>query len=242
VKRARAGKVALAIAWAAGAVVALAPARARAADAREGAGAGAGAPSARGEALASAQTPQERPGLRLGVRSGYALPAGKPFGGAGALSDTIAGQISAGVDVGWRFDGHVYAGLTGALGVVVPRGCPPGERCSGTDVRVGGMLAWRFSPAARFDPWVGVGAGYEILSTTQTIGSREETVTARGVELASVQLGFDVVAARSLRLGPFVGASLARYRTVTIGSMTTNDFDATSHGWLAAGMRGAWDP
>ncbi len=190
------------------------------------------------------ETEAEQPstsGLRLGLRSGVALPLGTAFSGSGALSDTITGYVPLRLDIGYRFARHFYLGVDGQLAAIVPASCTSGFTCSGTDTRVGVMVAYRFAPSARFDPYVGVGTGYEILSTSRSVGSASVGISARGFELVDLELGGDVRVGRAWRVGPVLSGSVARFTSVAVNGITSTDYATTTHAWAMLGLRGAFD-
>jgi hypothetical protein len=188
-------------------------------------------------------TSEEPPpsGMRVALRSGFAVPIGVPFTGGGTLSDTIAGQVPLRVDIGFRIQRHFYIGGMGQLGMVLPRHCPSGASCSGTDGRVAAMAAWHFLPELRLDPWIGVGMGFEILTISRSVDGAAVDIAMRGVELLNAEVGADLRAARGLRMGPVLSTSVGRFTSITVNGTSTRDFDAAVHGWLMLGLRGAFD-
>lgn len=188
--------------------------------------------------------PGEQPsdsGLRFGLRTGVALPFGSAFTGSGALSDTVTGYVPVRIDVGYRFARHFYVGIDGQLAAIVPAGCTTGFTCSGTDTRVGVMIAYHFAPSSAFDPHVGVGTGYEILHTSRSIDSAAVAITARGFEMLDLELGADVRPARAWRIGPVLSGSMGRFTSVAVNGNPSTDYETAMHGWAMLGIRGAFD-
>ncbi len=179
-------------------------------------------------------------GLRLGLGTGLALPRGSAFLGSGELAENMTGIVPLRIDVGYRF-GHVYVGGVARLGAVLPKDCPADERCSGSDVRLGIMAAWHFLPLASIDPWVGVGAGYEILSLQRESRRRSVDFTARGFELVDFQGGVDVRPLPGLRVGPIVTGSVGQFDSVSINGVSTRDFKPGFHSWFTFGARASYD-
>jgi hypothetical protein len=180
-------------------------------------------------------------GVRLGIRSGYAVPGGAAFNGSGALADTISGYSPLRFDLGVRLARHFYAGALVQRGIVVPAACPGEMLCSGSNTRFGVMVGVHVLPSAVLDPWIGVGVGYEILSVTRSVGSSRLDLTARGVELLDLELGVDLRPAARVRIGPVLSTSLGRYTSVVLNGTTTRDFNTVLHGWAMIGLRGAYD-
>jgi hypothetical protein len=180
-------------------------------------------------------------GLSLALRTGVAMPVGEMFVSSGALSSTVTGYVPLRLDVGLRYRRHLYVGVAAQLARVVPAGCPSGGICSGSDARVGAMIAYHLLPTRTIDPWLGVGVGFERLNVSRALGDASVDVTARGLELLDVELGADVRATRALRLGPVLSTSIGRYATVTVNEVTTRDFQPALHAWVMLGLRGALD-
>jgi hypothetical protein len=180
-------------------------------------------------------------GMRVALRSGFAVPIGDAFDASGSLSDTIEGYVPMRLDIGYRVQRHFYVGAVGQLGMIVPKNCPSGGSCSGTDFRIGVMAAYHFLPARRLDPWLGLGMGFEILNVSRDLGTSSVDVSMRGIELVSAELGADLRAAGGLRLGPVVSTSIGRFTSITVNDTSTGDFDASVHAWVMVGLRGALD-
>ncbi len=180
-------------------------------------------------------------GLRVGLRAGVALPFGSAFTGSGALSDTITGYVPLRIDVGYRFARHFYVGVDGQLAAIVPAGCASGFTCSGTNTRIGVMVAYHFAPGGTFDPHVGVGTGYEVLHTSRAIDGAAVDITARGLELLDLEAGGDVRLGRAWRIGPVLSGSLGRFTSVAVNGTPSTDYATALHAWAMLGIRGAFD-
>jgi len=104
--------------------------------------------------------------------------------------------------------------------------------CSnGSDLQVGGEGRFYLRPDQVDDPWVGVGAGYE-LAQSESGGNSGWTVDLRGgVDLKAV-------ASDAAAIGPFLSVSFGEY---------TREFGGASlqpqlHEWFTVGVRVVWDP
>jgi len=180
-------------------------------------------------------------GPRIALRTGVAVPFGSAYTASGALSDTITGYVPIRLDVGYRIARHLYIGADVQLATILPNACPSGGSCTGSDVRFGAMVAYHLLPGAILDPWIGLGMGYERLNVSRTVDGSTGEVSARGLELADIDIGLDVRPTRSFRLGPVLSSSFTRFTRVAINGVATTDFDPAVHAWVLLGFRGAFD-
>ncbi len=89
-----------------------------------------------------------------------------------------------------------------------------------------------FDALGSVTPWIGLGAGYEILD----VGG----FSLRGFEFATLQGGGEFHPSPGFGVGPFVGFSFGEFTTASDGS---NDQDVPNpgvHGWLELGLRLDW--
>jgi outer membrane protein W len=208
--------------------------------------------------LAAAQQPERAGGrgaIQLGLRLGY----GAPFGTTGRtatdaadddLARSIKGQIPIGIDAGYLVTPNVYLGLLfqygfGFIGSAGTPSCDqPGVSCSTSDIQLGIDAHFHLNPTASFDPWIGLGVGYEWLGLSVSSGGQSASLTAGGFEYVNVQLGGDISVAPDLAIGPFVSFSGGEYRNVSVDSGTTSmSQDVTNksfHEWLLFGVRGVY--
>jgi hypothetical protein len=190
--------------------------------------------------------------LRLGV--------GFPLGHEGQtpgdltndkLSSDLKAIIPIAIDAGYRISPNVYVGLLFQYGFGIVNsdsttGCSgTGVSCSGSDLRLGADLHFHFAPGQSFDPWLGVGAGYEWLFLDATAAGLDVSGTASGFEFGNVQLGGDIPIAPSFAIGPFASFSFGEYSNVSTSQGGTSlDMTITSksfHEWLEFGVRGVYD-
>lgn len=215
-------------------------------------------------------TEPDRPptGLQLGARVGYGLGSGEVYRGFG-VSEGSDGFIPIVVDVGARVTPELYVGAYGGYAHVFPRtnatSCPAGFDCRITDWRFGLQVDWHVRPRRWFDPYVGLGAGYEILHNSVTGPTSVPTaagpvpatadagVTDRGFEFAALTLGADFRIARVLAVGPFVSMSIGEFGTRTgsttvrvqgteVASTAAAEVEHRPHELYLFGVRGTVNP
>src|SRR5882724_7055219 len=96
------------------------------------------------------------------------------------------------VAVGYRTSTHVYLGLTGQIALASRTDCTAANGpCSAKDYRIGGTFQYHFSPLRGFDPWFGLGLGYEILHLNGFVGDTGGHLTRTGLTIFDAQLGGD---------------------------------------------------
>ena len=196
--------------------------------------------------------------VELGARAGVALPLGSvdahPTLGGGVANDplheTAAFTVPLWFDAGVRFARRWYTGAfvsiaPGSLGPALGDGCnSSGIDCSVLDLRAGVDVHYHLRPGRTWDPWVGVGVGYEWLTVHayQPTGSYDEKLEAKGWEFANLQAGLDCHLAARLGVGPFVALTVAEYSSESDTS-GLRGFDGARalHGWFVLGVRAAVD-
>jgi len=172
------------------------------------------------------------------------------------------------VDFGLRVMPELYVGAFGQFAPVFVKtnavNCPDGFSCSAQDWRAGLEIDLHVAPRTRLDPYIGLGAGYEVLHTAVSGASsvplptgavapgRVDTdVTDRGWEYASLTLGFDYRVTDFFGIGPFASATLGAFDThngvtdVTVrGSVASNSVADVTHGaheLFMVGLRGTFN-
>jgi len=188
--------------------------------------------------------------LSFGARLGYAIPLGS-LDGAASLSDTLTGHVPIWLDAGYLFIPQLYAGLyfEYGVGLVSSKTCVSG--CSSNVVRIGIDAQYRILPESSFDPWVGIGLGYEILNgsaigTTGVTAGRQEGIAFNGFEFVNLQAGLDYKPLANLGIGPFLAFSVAEYTNVgeSLDGVSVPGTTITStavHEWIYLGVRGEYD-
>jgi opacity protein-like surface antigen len=209
----------------------------------------------------SPPSPQQPPSsgggaIEFGARVGFGVPLGSEGRTAGDtasnnLSDDLSAVLPLWLDVGYRINPNVYVGafFQYAFGFINndqnPMCSQSGVSCSASDIRLGANVHYHFSPGQPFDPWFGLGVGYEWLKLGVSATGNSADVTAGAIEFANLQLGGDFMVSPTFSCGPFVSFSLGQYQSIKVsgGGMSINmDItDKAMHEWLLFGFKGAFD-
>jgi hypothetical protein len=120
------------------------------------------------------------------------------------VSSGSGGELGVGTDlgIGWRIDRHWMVGGYGS-GAVYPSGF--GNTSLGA--AAGLQANYHFDFSTR--PWLGLGAGWR----GYWQGTERGRTGYMGLDLARVQLGFDLPISRSFTLSPVLGATLTTFLT-----------------------------
>jgi hypothetical protein len=216
-------------------------------------------------ALSAPARADSEPGrLRLGLRSGFAVPYGRFADvrtlatfrdtNAHALSDDIHGAIPIWLDAGYQLTPRLMLGGYAVLGLVLPKvapatnplsgGCPENFDCSGLGWRLGVQAEYRFL-ARSLQPWLALGLGYEwVHSHIQGRQLNFELASWHsGPEFLHLQGGADFQLSPSLGLGPFVALTAMQYTSCSLELLGRSQpcqlDDKAWHGWISFGARGA---
>ena len=174
-------------------------------------------------------------GFAVGIRGALALPTGGLTADQ-TLSDSMAGQLPIWLEAGYWFTRNIYAGAyyQYAFGL---NNCLAGATCTSHGMRFGIEAIYNLAPAATFQPWGGLGFGYETLSRVR---SGDDT-TAKGFELLNLQLGLDYAASKSFTIGPFASYQLfGKYTSFTSGGVSNDYSNTTGHSWLQVGLKAGY--
>jgi outer membrane protein W len=221
-----------------------------------------------------ARADAEAKGIEIGLRTGYMVPLGdinaagnQGYGGIIInlpeikLSDEVTGGVPFWIDAGYRVTPNIFVGgfleyailfpasqatAAGPGGVAVTVGCPSGASCSAHTFIYGLQGHYHFLPDGPFDPWVGVGIGYESLSGNSSLNGRSTDLGVTGWQFLNLQVGGDYKAMPNLGLGPFLAFSVGKFgsqsTTPAGGATTTVELQNTAlHEWLTIGVRGVYD-
>jgi hypothetical protein len=175
-----------------------------------------------------AAEPVDPDGLDLGFRLGFAFPIGSINEVSSDLSSSFNGLVPITLEGGRRFDRLYTVGPFLQYGRALVKG---GGTTS--DYIFGLQGIYRIDVSGSVTPWIGLGAGYEILG----IGSG---FSLRGFEFATVQAGGQFHPSPGFGFGPFASFSFGEFTTASDGS---NDQDLPNpgvHGWLELGLRLDW--
>jgi outer membrane protein len=197
-------------------------------------------------------------GFEAGMRLGYAMPMGQVTGAGTnpALSNLYSGMMPIWFDVGVRASPHFYIGgyfqygvafvgpLSGSPTALDP--CAGGTSCSGS-VLAGGLDArYHAQPDQSFDPWVGLGIGYEVANLSMSQGGSSAGMSLSGFQLVNLSVGGDVRTSRNFAFGPYAMLSVGEYSgcgfsdaAASLGSCTVPQ--TALHEWFSFGVRAAFD-
>jgi hypothetical protein len=233
-----------------------------------------GAPDPYGQgAAAPAPAPPPPPSVpgapwmafEFGARLAFGLPFGSLIGGNGFdLDHTVSNMVvPLWLDAGFRLASNWYVGtyfsygLTSLADQFANGVCKTqGVGCSSNDVRLGIDAAYHILPDGRFDPWFGVGFGYEWLSLTLTADAAASTSGTpikqsegvAGWEYVNFQTGLDFrLLNGALGVGPFLTVALDQYNHQSISSDSNGGTTGQSitnqalHEWFLFGAKGDYD-
>lgn len=201
------------------------------------------------------EPPPARRGFQLALRTGIALPVGS-VSPTTKMSDALGVQVPLIVDLGAKVIPNLWVGgfLGIAVGGVVGRTeqvCTQvGVNCTGVGFRGGIMGQWSFRPKELVNPWVGLGFGYELATSSGSNDPNSVSNSIHGFELVHVLGGVDFRLQDLFGVGPFFDAALGRYdyakQEVNAGGAVTDNGgslpDKSFHGWLIFGVRAVMFP
>jgi hypothetical protein len=209
----------------------------------------------------SAERPylKAREGLQMAFSTGLRFPMGDA---SGAPGDTLAARYSFQLplvfDIGSKVTPNVhvggYAGFAfGAEGNAdsVEDYCDDDDgdlandiSCSVYAYKVGAQAQYHFAPSARYNPWLGYGAGVELVSQSLNDSTKhfEERTLSTALTLGKFDLGVDFRSRSGMGMGLYSEASVGRFvhsRTEINGEATYvgKVADPAWHVWLGAGVR-----
>jgi hypothetical protein len=213
-------------------------------------------------ALEPGRQPEQESGFTASLRAGYGIPLGTfattNTGTSGSLSDEFTGQIPFWLDLGYRFNRNFILGAYLQLGYpflndngpgLVGREChiPGATSCNGNaSVHLGLEFIYVFARDVDWQPWAGIGSGYEWTSYTVKDGQGgEANVTYSGWEFLNLQVGANYKVTRKFGFGPYVAFGLGQYGSVDVSSgdqsQSIDIAQKEVHEWLQFGLQGAFD-
>jgi hypothetical protein len=199
--------------------------------------------------------------LKLGARLGLAFPAGYVYDdrsvGGGVveegvpLGDVAGSMLPIWLEGGYMVTPNILVGLYFQYGIVfvADDSCPPTTDCSGSDVRFGVQGQYHLKPNQKYDPWFGLGIGYEWFSYDASSDAGEASDTFSGFEFLNLQGGLEVNVANHIHVGPFMSISLGNYTKYsadrdfagsTLGSGSGSVPESAMHSWIMIGAKGSY--
>jgi hypothetical protein len=180
----------------------------------------------------------DQPGVDLAVRLGYAIPIGDVAQNS-AFSDVLSGAVPLVLEAAFRATPNVSVGALFEYAIAQTKNCDPGSSCSASVIRAGIEGIYNLRLGTVFDPWVGLGAGYEWLRFSET-GATAGSGNFHGFEFVTLQAGGDFRVAPQFALGPFVSFSVAEYSSASINGASEDIQNTAVHEWLQFGVRGTF--
>ncbi|MCA1827415.1 MAG: hypothetical protein ABR567_03560 [Myxococcales bacterium] len=171
-------------------------------------------------------------GFGFGVRGAWAFARGD-ITPAEPLGNSEAGQLPLWVEAGYWFNRSLFAGAYYQYALGFPHCLDGSTTCSSSGMRFGIEVLYNFMPDASLQPWVGLGAGYEIFNR-----SRFGDETYKGFELLNLQIGLDFPVGKAFTLGPFASYQLlGKYGSFSASGVSNDIADSTGHSWLQVGLK-----
>lgn len=200
--------------------------------------------------------PKARTGFQLALRTGVSIPLGKVQEGED-VSDAFSPQVPLIVDIGGKIIPQLFLGaylgiaFGGAAGQFSDACDRANLSCVAVGFRIGAQIQYHILPAAKLNPWIGYGIGYEAVALA---GSRDDnnkfSAALGGVEYAHLMAGLDFRVSRGFGIGPFADFAIGEYskstiETTTNGQTTKQDGDLANtalHQWLTLGAKFTFFP
>jgi hypothetical protein len=175
--------------------------------------------------------------LEIAIGTGFVHGHGPAAGGMMPEVQDLAGSGAAvRGELGWRIDARWLVGAYCEADAFAG-GDAGTDRASGGAAGVQGQF--HVSPAARVDPWVGVGAGWRVLAVEHDAG----THVLQGLDLARLQVGLDYRVSPRLAVAPSVGVAFTEYLSEKVpGASSFRDLEDRKVGaYVFAGVSGRVD-
>jgi hypothetical protein len=183
----------------------------------------------------------------FGLRLGVGFPAGRISDeGDPRLSDLIDHEIPIWLEMGYRFTPFLWSTIQGEISPAsVSNTYCGGASCDAMNYRIGADLQLHMGPDQPFDPWLGIGFGYEWLTAEALDANSVRTdFTYSGWQLPLLEAGMDFAVSPNVSLGPYFSWALGRYRNAdaTQGGVTTTAHivDQSYHSWFQIGVKGTF--
>lgn len=191
--------------------------------------------------------------VQVGARLGYAVPQGSVWGDSllGTeqfselpMTDVFSSKIPIGIEAVFGVSKRFAIGASVYYGAIssnasAGKACSPPNQCSYHDWELGVEALINIVPDGFLNPYLGFGLGYEILSSSETIGPQTSDASLTGVQWLKLQGGLDFKIVNGMSLGPYVSYSFGIYTTRSSGG-TDESPPAAFHEWAGFGIRGTY--
>jgi hypothetical protein len=191
-------------------------------------------------APAGQQNVTDQPGVSLSARLAFAVPMGSLQQNS-TLSDGISGGIPIVIEGAYRINRNVSVGLSGQYGYMLTKNCATGVSCGASDYQLLLEGIYNARMGSTFDPWVGLGIGYEQLSLSESGGGYNLSGDVSGWGLATVEAGGNFAAGPQVEVGPFVSFAVGKYGSASSGGNSADIQNTAFHEWLQIGVRGTFN-
>jgi hypothetical protein len=174
-------------------------------------------------------------GFGFGLRGSWAFA----YGGLDANNDvanTVNGILPLRLDAGYWLNHNLYLGAYFGYGFGF-NNCLPGMACTSSDLNFGIEGIYNLMPGGGFQPWLGLGFGYEILNRNR---GGDET-TYKGLELANFELGADFAPSKNFSIGPYFSVPLfSKFSSFTANGQSNDIGSTVNHRWLQMGLKASF--
>jgi len=197
--------------------------------------------------------PPPRTGFQMMIRTGASIPFGsvgadaKDATSKTAMSDVFSLQVPFMLDLGGKPIKNLFVGgylgfaFGGAGGKQADACSQANAGCVAVSFRLGIEVQYHIQPAAKLNPWVGYGIGFEGNAVSGNSNGQAVTESVGGPEFAHLSGGFDFRISKGFGIGPMADFSLGQYTHLKVESGgTTLEGDIknkTLHEWITVGLR-----
>lgn len=151
-----------------------------------------------------------------------------------SVGDTAGAGVSFDLGLGYRISPRWAVGVSGGYQLF-----DPGDELLNDDWPYGmtGRIdaTYHISPYSRLDPWVKLGSGYRYLCECEEPAFDDAHM--HGLDLANLNLGFDIRVGRQFGLAPLIGGGLTMF--LWEGTDTIDDPELSS--FVFAGLQARFD-
>jgi hypothetical protein len=160
----------------------------------------------------------EYTGLSVGIRAGFALPAGHAK--SSDLSDVVKYEVPIGIELGYYLRPNFYVGgyftyAFAGTSKTAQSVCPTGTdtTCNAQSYKAGLVAEYAFRHTTKLSPWVRFGMGLDVLNLTATdnTGTTVQSSALTGFEWATLSGGLDWKNGYFYGIGPYAELALGDY-------------------------------